>query len=476
MKFWYKTYLLTLLLFVLCLGASIFFIGYNSQVKTLEAEREKMVSRHSLIAQDIARSIKNIDGKTQRLEDFCKIYGTYYDKQGMQLAFVEKTEKQTIYSTMPFGPELPDMTGEKNVCSVFRQVEKKQYLYVVSVMNDSYLFVTCTDQTLVFENLKNDQMLYLIVFGGVSFLLAVVLFFTLKSLSQPVIRLASIADHIAGGRLEVRAKAAGKDEIAMLAKSLNNMADSLTAKMDELEVNAQQKERITDNLSHEMRTPLTAIQGYAEFIQIANLSERETREALQYIVKECMRLQKISSRMLQLSEMRRDEIKLAPTRLIPLVRSSAITVTAHASEKDVEFQLDAIPDVQVLCDEILLESLLNNLGDNAVKACQPGGKVQIHFQLRKEKLEIQIQDNGSGMTEEQLQKLGEPFYRPDKARSRKAGGAGLGIALCCEIAKLHNSGLVFQSAVGVGTKAVFQLEIATAVQAAEPQTRHEKPQ
>lgn len=459
MKFWYKTYLLTLLLFVLCLGGSIFFIGYNSQSKALEMEREKMVSRHSMIAQDIARNFKNMQGESQRLEDTCKIYGSYYEKQGMQLAFVIRKDKATLYSNMPFGPQVPDITYEKTVYSTFRPEGTKQYLYVVSLLNEDYFFITCTDRTSVFETLKNDQFLYLGVFGGVSLLLAVVLFFTLKKLSQPVISLANIADQIAGGSLEVRAHAGGKDEIAMLANSLNNMADSMMRKMEELEENAMQKERITDNLSHEMRTPLTAIQGYAEFIQLANLSERETREALQYIVKESQRLQKISGRMLQLSEMRRDEICLVPTRLIPLVRNSAITVSAHAAEKDVTFQLGTIPDVQVICDEILLESLLNNLGDNAVKACQAGNLVQMLFQIRENKMEVQVLDNGSGMTEEQLQKLGEPFYRPDKARSRKAGGAGLGIALCCEIAKLHNTGLLFQSARDKGTKVTFQLDV-----------------
>lgn len=460
MKFWYKTYLLTLLIFVFCLGGSMFFIGYSSQTKALESERGKMVSRHNLMGQTFARDLENTDLNAQRLEDIFRVYSSYYKERGIWLGFVSRHSGETIFSSLPFGPEIPDVQNDATVYSCFRQEGERHYLYLVSRLSNQFYFVSCTDQTEVFSGLEGDQRLYILVFCGTSLLLSVILFFMLKKLSQPVIRLAEVADQIAGGKLDARAHAQGKDEIAMLANSLNNMANSLLSKMEELERSAQQKERISDNLSHEIRTPLTAIQGYAEFIQLANLTERETREALQYIVKESQRLQKISSRMLQLSEMRRDEIVLAPTRLVPLVRNSAITIAARAAEKSVQFQLEKIPDVWVCCDEILMESLLNNLGDNAVKACEAGGLVQMKFACREEKMEITVQDNGSGMTEAQLQKLGEPFYRPEKARSRKAGGAGLGIALCCEIAKLHNTRLTYTSTKGVGTRVMFAVALA----------------
>ena len=104
-------------------------------------------------------------------------------------------------------------------------------------------------------------------------------------------------------------------------------------------------------------------------------------------------------------------------------------------------------------DETLLEVLLSNLTENALRACEKGGTVVISAAMRGEKKVLAVLDDGRGMTEEQLSRITEPFYRTDKGRSRKEGGTGLGLALCKRIADAHGAELVFTSSPGKGTLA-----------------------
>ena len=102
-------------------------------------------------------------------------------------------------------------------------------------------------------------------------------------------------------------------------------------------------------------------------------------------------------------------------------------------------------------DRVLLESMLYNLLDNAIKASQEGASIFLSNTMENGNCTVVIQDFGKGMSEEHIEKLKEPFYRIDKARSRSEGGTGLGLALCEQIAELHKAGLVFSSETGKGT-------------------------
>lgn len=112
-----------------------------------------------------------------------------------------------------------------------------------------------------------------------------------------------------------------------------------------------------------------------------------------------------------------------------------------------------IPACTVPGEAPLLESLLVNLLDNAVKACEAGGRVTLGAQADAHSVRLWVQDTGCGMDRETLAHIGDPFYRPDKARSRRQGGAGLGLALCFAIAKAHGARLTFSSRPGHGTTA-----------------------
>ena len=244
-----------------------------------------------------------------------------------------------------------------------------------------------------------------------------------------------------------------RDEVGQLAHALNEMAARVERNVAELRETARRKQQLVDNVAHELRTPLTAVGGYAEYIQRAELSEEEKYEAAQYIVEEANRLAVMSERLLQMAALRGEQAARESVDVPALLEKAARTVAPKAAARGVALEPMQADACTVQGEAALLESLMVNLADNAVKACGPGGSVRLCARRETGRLTLTVQDTGRGMDAETLAHIGEPFYRPDKARSREQGGAGLGLALCFQIAQSHGAALSFTSAPGAGTTA-----------------------
>ena len=161
----------------------------------------------------------------------------------------------------------------------------------------------------------------------------------------------------------------------------------------------------------------------------------------------------MSERLLQMAALRGEQAAREPVDVPALLEKAARTVAPKAAARGVALEPVQADACTVQGEAALLESLMVNLADNAVKACGPGGSVRLCARRETGRLTLTVQDTGRGMDAETLAHIGEPFYRPDKARSREQGGAGLGLALCFQIAQSHGAALSFTSALGAGTTA-----------------------
>ncbi len=201
---------------------------------------------------------------------------------------------------------------------------------------------------------------------------------------------------------------------------------------------------------------MTSIYGYAEYLQKASISEEDKLEATGFIMSESRRLQNIAYVLLDLASLRSSEIVFAPVDIAELFQNIIDTLVRKAEEKQVTISFACGFDV-LNGDRDLLQSLMVNLTDNAIKACEPGGSINITAYTENGRKIIEVRDNGRGMTREQLAHITEPFYRVDKARSRAEGGVGLGLSICEQIAARHGAELKFDSQPGLGTttKVIF---------------------
>ena len=239
--------------------------------------------------------------------------------------------------------------------------------------------------------------------------------------------------------------------MAVLGRDFNQMASQLEESIARLEEEARRQEEFTAAFSHELKTPLTSIIGYADILRSQTMTEEERSLSANYIVGQGRRLERLALKMLEMSYIDGQEIQFQENH-VSLLASQVQDMTENI-RKDKKIQLELqVEDGLIYGDPDLLLSLFSNLIDNARKACGEGGMIRLEGEQKKEGYCLCLTDNGCGMPEEEVHKITEPFYMIDKSRARKEGGAGIGMALCQKIIWMHHAQWEIQSRQGEGTK------------------------
>jgi len=219
------------------------------------------------------------------------------------------------------------------------------------------------------------------------------------------------------------------------------------------------------NVSHEFKTPLTAIQGFAETLLAGALDDpNNNRRFLEIIREHAARLARLTDDLLKLAriEAGKLEIELFPVGLLELIEGCAETTLLKASRKQITLEIDLPPGLPaVRGDAGLLRDVLQNLLDNAIQYTQEGGRVMVSATAGAREAVITIADTGIGIPVTEQERIFERFYRVDAARSREAGGTGLGLSIAKHIVEAHGGRLWVESAVGSGSR--FSLSIPLAV-------------
>lgn len=219
--------------------------------------------------------------------------------------------------------------------------------------------------------------------------------------------------------------------------------------------NEAMRREFTANVSHELKTPLTSISGYAELLETRMARPEDVPEFGRRIHKEAGRMISLVSDILQLSELdgqQRQNFEPVPVDLAALVRDTAANMTMNARKAYVTLQYTA-PDTPLMVQggRDLLAELAMNLTDNAIRYNRPGGHVQISCGTADGCPYLQVEDNGIGIPQDAQSRVFERFYRVDKSRSKATGGTGLGLAIVKHIAMLHGAKIDLRSTVGTGT-------------------------
>ena len=225
------------------------------------------------------------------------------------------------------------------------------------------------------------------------------------------------------------------------------------------EDNETMRREFTANVSHELKTPLTSISGYAELIETGMAKAEDIPTFAARIHKEAQRMIALVSDILQLSELdsnqasrtREAAAEAVPVDLAALVKETAQNMTVNARRAYVTLQYDARPaTVQGSRDQ--LSELTQNLCDNAIRYNRPGGHVELRCGVGSDGCPyFEVEDNGIGIPQDSQTRVFERFYRVDKSRSKATGGTGLGLAIVKHIALLHDARIDLQSQVGTGT-------------------------
>lgn len=314
------------------------------------------------------------------------------------------------------------------------------------------------DISSLFEARRVQQRTYQWVFLLMAASCALLSYSVARVLTAPLVRLSEASRAIAEGELSSRALILTKDEVGLVARDFNAMAQALEEKICELKDAADHQERFMGSFAHEVKTPMTSIIGYADLLRGQTLTADEQTEAANYIVAEGKRLETLSGKLLDLLVVKKGSAALAPMEPAALIQGLAAHLGPIYAKQGVTLTC-ACEAGTCLLEPDLVKSLLVNLWDNARKAMEgQGGSIHTQAVMLPDGCRIVIRDSGRGIPPPALEHLTEAFYRVDKARARAQGGAGLGLALCEEIAALHGGSLGFESVVGEGTTVTVELK------------------
>lgn len=295
-----------------------------------------------------------------------------------------------------------------------------------------------------------DKLIFMIqiFFIGISifvFIIGVILtILVANKIIRPIKDLTSIAELMAHGNLEVRNKINDKDEVGKLAQTFNYMADEISKR-------EQLKNDFISSVSHELRTPLTAIKGWAITLNSNETDKKTLKVGFNIIEQETERLSNMVEELLDFSRLvgGKIELRLKETNIGSLIQYIETYMKPRAIRDNINFRVETCKDdlgVAVI-DEDRIKQVLLNLLDNSFKFSNIGSEVILRVDIINSQLRIIVEDNGCGISKEDLPKVKEKFYKGKNSKSRN----GIGLSICDEIIKLHNGQFHIDSEVGTGT-------------------------
>ncbi|MDO4556128.1 MAG: HAMP domain-containing sensor histidine kinase [Lachnospiraceae bacterium] len=272
----------------------------------------------------------------------------------------------------------------------------------------------------------------------------------IKKIFAPLEELSNASKQVAQGDFTVQIEYKGEvEELKSTIDNFNRMVNELNS------VEIMRKDFVA-NVSHEFKTPLSAITGYATLLQSPQISESEKENDIQRIIFNIEKLNDMTDNILRLSKLERQQYMEKPKkyRLDEQIRESIVLLEPKWSAKKQNFELE-LPEIEYCGQmELLLQVWMNLIG-NAIKYSDIGADISVKMSVGTHSVKVKISDNGIGMTDETIRHMFEMFYQGDT--SRKSQGNGLGLALCKKIVELCNGKIYVESELGVGTVFIIKL-------------------
>lgn len=414
------------------IGITIVYYGlFQRQVRNDLAISAKLLKdTHYFEHVDI--NVDDIDLST----DMNELRVTWIDKDGTVLYDNDVTTD--ALSNHMDRPEIKD-AFESGVGQTVRKsdtLNKNTYYYAVLLDNGTVLRVATEAESLLSVFMSAAPIITLIVLIIIALCVAISRMLT-KQLISPIEKMAKNLDNSDFESPYI--------ELAPFAQTIREQhTDILSA--------AKARQDFTANVSHELKTPLTAISGYAELLEGNMVTEDKKNHFYHEIHRNSDRLLALINDIIRLSEFDRksgDE-DFEEFDLYELAQSSMGVLSVNAKQRGVEITLDGEP-CTLIGNKEMIKELIENLAQNAIRYNNEGGKVLIKVDATNDKAALIVKDNGIGIPAAEQQRVFERFYRVDKSRSKATGGTGLGLAIVKHIVEIHDARIELDSAPGVGT-------------------------
>ena len=452
MKLWQKTSLIciaVLLIIVTACSAVLLIHAKNSILElTYSHAEDKQRSLASSFSEMAGYYLADGDSMTVEtsLVNYC--FSRFAD-----VSSVLMRGKETLYSGVSVDPRalMPLSESEYGAQLTEREIEGRNVLIVgslVTVRSTSYAVYVVEDISTTYNSIVSLAWTFAAVSLAGILLGAGCIALIMRRSIRPLTALAETARQIAGGDYSMRADVHTGDEIGTLAGDFNMMAEAVETRIAELTETAERQQLFIGGVTHEFKTPLTALLLHARMLRRANMTEEEKDGSLAHIESQCEWLERLVQTLLRIITLD-CEIERKPCAVDALF--DRVRQNTQKSIADRGVTLNTLSDGgTLLVNADLIQSLLINLVDNAAKAYDADAPDK-QVLLAASGNTIEVRDFGRGIPDEAMERIFEPFYMVDKSRSKKSGGSGLGLALVRKIADAHRAELTVESSVGKGT-------------------------
>jgi two-component system, OmpR family, sensor kinase len=376
---------------------------------------------------------------------------------------------EPIHQLLSAAPSLPILGDDP------RDPHGRKVFSVAPIVADSgtqgYLYVVLGGQEYesVAQLLQSSYVLRLSAWAGIASLLfalvAGVAFFNL--LTRRLTRLSAAMKVFDDSELDRQdvfrdVDVSTQDEVGRLGATFKQMADRIVAQMRVLRQTDALRRELVANVSHDLRTPIASLHGYLETLLLKDgqLSRQEQRQYLEIALKHSTRLATLVAELFELAKLDAEDINLQrePLALGELVQDVILKSQLAAHDAGVTLQSDIPEQLPLVSADIgMIERVLDNLIDNALHHTQRGGMVKLSLSRHPGRVEVRVADSGCGITQADMHRIFDRFYRGERTGSDKANGAGLGLAIAKRILDLHESTISVESELGIGTTFSFSL-------------------
>ena len=486
MKFWHRICIGVFVVFILAFDAGAFYLTVYAYNFNRRSETDSGIREQGVVLSSITSRITSAEtfypdtpDNEERLLAVIRPLADFYSRQGVLLALYNKSYE--IYADIPdIDIEMLNLsnTQEKNIMET--TINGMRHVIVASKIPgyEHLTFIYARNISQIDSFRADVGRAFVIMNAVVMLFLGCAIYLVIKWLTRPIAELTTITAEIANGAYEKRASTNRNDELGELAISFNRMADSVQENMEDLTKSAIDRQQFIDDLTHEIKTPLTSILGYSEYLQNAKSTEEERIVAAGHLHKMALRLKSLSDKLLDITFLRGESIKFSPVNVSILFNELKDIVSPVLTDRNLRLVVSS-NIAHINGDETLLLSLLVNLVENAARASEEGASIIVNAYKKQHKdadvsvsdasagfggeaidasvivdsgiSVIEVVDNGCGMDKREIEKITTPFYRIDKSRSRKYGGVGLGLNIVSRIVALHGAKIDIISNPGKGT-------------------------
>lgn len=402
-----------------------------------------------------------------------KMISTMRDKQRL----MARAYQYILGETMPPN-EILEQEDNYVIQKTYDSLSSSYYLECWGFFSDnSTVFLMNLPVTSIQESVKLSNR-FLTYVGIASVLIGgLIIYVSSHRITKPILQLADLSEKMSDLNFDVKYEGKAEDEIGVLGKSMNTLSEKLKETIQELQdaniqlqKDIEEKEKTDEmrkefiaNVSHELKTPIALIQGYAEGLVEGMAEDKENRDYYcEVIMDEAGKMNTLVRQLLNLSALESgyDHVQIETFNLTELIDGAVSAAKILIEQKEAKIQLDITKDLYVLGDEFKIEEVMNNYLNNALNHLSGAKQIQIRTEESENIVRIVVFNTGNCIADEDLEKLWSKFYKVDKAHTREYGGSGLGLSIVKAIMESH------QQAYGVrnvenGVEFCFELQKAT---------------